>query len=232
MGSDYNDISEGGVYSNVTTVTLNITTASSDMDGYLFRCVATNASGSTNSGSASLTVLNATEITTQPVSQLDIIVGTDIFFLVEAEGANLNYQWRKDEEILIDGGNISGSTTNELSISSVTYDDAGTYDCNVTGSCGEVISDDAILSIITGTNEISEQELLFYPNPTKGKIYFRNLNNSIQKLSICDITGKTIVEKTEFQQNETIDLSNFENGIYIISIQTDKEIYRTKVLKR
>ncbi len=231
-GSYYNDISEGGVYSNVTTATLNITTATSDMDGYLFRCVATNASGSTNSGSASLTVLNATEITTQPVSQLDIIVGTDIFLLVEAEGANLNYQWRKDEEILTDGGNISGSTTNELSISSITYDDAGTYDCNVTGSCGEVISDNAILSILTGTNEVSEQDIFIYPNPTTGKINFKNTNNSIQKLSVYDIRGKTIIENSEIQQNVIIDLSNFESGIYIISIQTEKEILKAKIIKR
>ena len=56
--------------------------------------------------------------------------------------------------------------------------------------------------------------------------------NNIQKLSICDITAKTIFEQTEIQQNETIDLSNFENGIYIINIQTDKEIYRAKVLKK
>jgi hypothetical protein len=33
------------------------------------------------------------------------------------------------------------------------------------------------------------------------------------------------------QQNEKIDLSGFVSGIYIISIQTDKKTYITKILK-
>ncbi|MCD4794929.1 MAG: T9SS type A sorting domain-containing protein [Bacteroidales bacterium] len=33
------------------------------------------------------------------------------------------------------------------------------------------------------------------------------------------------------QQNKTIDLSDFESGIYIISIQTDRKIFTRKVVK-
>ena len=40
-----------------------------------------------------------------------------------------------------------------------------------------------------------------------------------------------MIEKTAIQQNETIDLSSFESGIYIISIQTDKKIFTTKIVK-
>ncbi|MCD4794325.1 MAG: T9SS type A sorting domain-containing protein [Bacteroidales bacterium] len=64
----------------------------------------------------------------------------------------------------------------------------------------------------------------------RGFYTFRSGLN-IQKLIISDITGKQLFEKITIKQNETIDLSNFENGIYIISIQTDKEIFTTKIVK-
>lgn len=70
-----------------------------------------------------------------------------------------------------------------------------------------------------------------YPNPTNGIINFEFVENNIKKLTISDITGKTIIKKVNIQQNEMIDLSNFVNGIYIISIQTDNKIYTTKIVK-
>jgi len=42
---------------------------------------------------------------------------------------------------------------------------------------------------------------------------------------------KEIFNKTAIQQNETIDLIGYESGIYIISIQTDENIFTTKILK-
>ncbi len=78
---------------------------------------------------------------------------------------------------------------------------------------------------------LSESGISFYPNPTSGIINVEFADNNIQRISISDITGKTIIEKTEIQQNETIDLSSFERGIYIINIQTDKEMFTTKIVK-
>ena len=70
-----------------------------------------------------------------------------------------------------------------------------------------------------------------YPNPTNGIINIEFADNNIQQIIISDITGKTIAEKNNIQQNKTIDLSNFESGIYIIKIQTDNEIFTTKIVK-
>ncbi|RLD60946.1 MAG: hypothetical protein DRJ05_03640 [Bacteroidetes bacterium] len=89
-----------------------------------------------------------------------------------------------------------------------------------------------MLSVLTGTNEVSKQRIYIYPNLTKGKIYFENTNSNIQKLSISDIGGKTIIENTEIQQNVTIDLSNYESGIYILTVQNDKEVLTTRILKK
>ncbi|HLO46041.1 MAG TPA: YDG domain-containing protein [Leadbetterella sp.] len=60
-GSSWNNVS-GGIYSNETTTTLNVTKPTVAMTGYLYRCVVTNPCGSSNSEGGSLTV-NAVALT-------------------------------------------------------------------------------------------------------------------------------------------------------------------------
>jgi hypothetical protein len=55
-GGGFANISNNATYSGATTVTLNITGATNSMNGYQYRCVATNGFGSTNSNPATLTV--------------------------------------------------------------------------------------------------------------------------------------------------------------------------------
>lgn len=70
-------------------------------------------------------------------------------FTVEVSGPGSPlYQWRRNGEALVDGGSISGSTTDTLSISPVSRGDAGLYDCVVTGECGSITSDTARLTVI------------------------------------------------------------------------------------
>ena len=71
-----------------------------------------------------------------------------------------------------------------------------------------------------------------FPNPTNGKISFEFKADNIQKLVIFDLLGRNVFEKIEVEQNETLDLTNFENGIYIIQFQTDKGIFSTKIMKQ
>ena len=181
-----------------------------------------------------------TNITTQPVSQENISAGTNISFSVEAEGVNLSYQWRKDETNLTDGGNISGATTNELSINSVTIDDAGNYDCVVTGDYGVETSDIAVLSILeTGINNLQKNNFSIYPNPTIGIFEINNEKLIIKNIEITDVTGKIIYMTREHAlYNMTmghaplqINISNQPAGIYFIKIQIENEIIIRKIIK-
>lgn len=54
-GTTYANLTNAGVYTNVTTSTVNISD-STGLNGYLFRCTITNAAGSTNTASVALTV--------------------------------------------------------------------------------------------------------------------------------------------------------------------------------
>ncbi len=50
-------------------------------------------------------------------------------------------------------------------------------------------------------------------------------------MKITDITGKVLIEKSNLQQNEELDLSGFANGIYIILIQTEDNVFTSKIIK-
>ena len=91
---------------------------------------------------------------------------------------------------------------------------------------------DVQVNAYVGISELKNFGISIYPNPTNGVVNFEFVKNNIQKIVISDITGKTLIKKTNIQQNETIDLSSFESGIYIIKIQTDKEIFTTKIVKK
>lgn len=77
----------------------------------------------------------------------------------------------------------------------------------------------------------TKKEINIYPNPINGIINFEFAHNNIQKITIYDITGRPIIEKTQIRQKERIDLSTYKDGIYIISIQKDNEIFTTKIIK-
>jgi hypothetical protein len=90
---------------------------------------------------------------------------------------------------------------------------------------------DVTVDIFNGILDLSKTGISIYPNPTSGVFTINNRGLTIDNLSIFDILGKQIIEKTDMQQNETIDLSGFENGIYLVRIQTENRYLIKKIIK-
>jgi len=84
---------------------------------------------------------------TQHPSDLGACPGDTVIFSVVATGSNLTYQWQKDGGNLSDGGDVSGATTPTLQIANAESADNGDYRCVVTGDCGTVVSNAAMLSV-------------------------------------------------------------------------------------
>lgn len=73
--------------------------------------------------------------------------------------------------------------------------------------------------------EFDRQNVLLYPNPTKGILNIENLN--LEKIVVYEIYGKELME---FKPNSQIDLSNFSKGIYLIKLISKSKIVVEKIV--
>ena len=71
-----------------------------------------------------------------------------------------------------------------------------------------------------------------YPNPVSQLLKIK-LNFSYQNLTvkILDLNGRILFIAKASDSNESLDLSNFESGIYSIEIEADGKIFREKLIK-
>jgi hypothetical protein len=95
-----------------------------------------------------ITVSEAPAILSQPLGQ-SILLGSNVTFAATAAGdATLSYQWYLNGVPLADGGRVNGSTTTNLSITSVQTSDVGSYQLVVTNNSGSVTSAVASLTVL------------------------------------------------------------------------------------
>jgi hypothetical protein len=90
-----------------------------------------------------------------------------------------------------------------------------------------------ITSIRSNTNK--EGKLSIYPNPSNGnfRINFESKGDFPIHINLIDLNGRIIKSIEDEHQNQTsIDISESQlsNGLYQISIQTDKDIWQQKVM--
>ena len=74
-------------------------------------------------------------------------VATATFTVTAIGTAPLSYQWQVNGTNLVNGGNISGATTNVLIITTAQTTNSGSYTVIVTNSAGSVTSSIAILTV-------------------------------------------------------------------------------------
>ena len=136
----------GVAIAGATAATLTFGSATST-DAATYSVVVSNSGGSVTSGNAVLTVQVPPSITTQPVNQFGAF-GSPIVLAVTAAGTGpLSYQWFQAGVPLADGGNISGSTSNLLTIAALTTNEVASYFVVVTNVIGSVTSTSASVSV-------------------------------------------------------------------------------------
>jgi hypothetical protein len=117
----------------------------------------------------------------------------------------------------------------------VTPTTAGSYNYVVTvtsNGCSNTASVNVVVNACTGVDEINADKPLLniFPNPSNGII---NLNEEFTQtnkfdVSVCNSIGMMVYKG---KNCSSIDLSDFENGIYYISIRTDdNQIISKKII--
>jgi autotransporter-associated beta strand protein len=140
----FTNLVDGGTISGSRTAEFTNSSVQAK-DGGAYRVVITNIVNAVTSSVVTLTVLDPA-IIAQPAS-LTNSIGLTATFTVAAVGNSLSYQWYDGSAILDNGNNISGATSNSLTLSNLTTNSAGGYTVVVTDSGGSVTSSVAMLTI-------------------------------------------------------------------------------------
>jgi hypothetical protein len=116
-------------------------------DGY-YSVIVTNSYGAITSSMATLTVTFPPSFIAQPTN-LSVVAGSNALFSASVNGAlPLVYKWQQNGTNLVNGGNLSGATTNALALTAVTATNAGNYTLVVTNIYGAATSSVATLTVL------------------------------------------------------------------------------------
>lgn len=145
-----------GVYSGVTTPTLNITgiTSATSATTYSYFCAVLGSCAGATSNTLQLTVNALPNISMQPMNAT-VCAGGTTSFTINATGTGITYQWQVNTGSswmnVTNGGIYSNATTNTLLISGVSAMQNGyQYRCMVNGVCAPAAtSNAAVLSVNT-----------------------------------------------------------------------------------
>ena len=84
-----------------------------------------------------------------------------------------------------------------------------------------------------GIEETTELETLIYPNPTSGNITINLSVYNQYQIQIVDMSGRTLEERSFEGVTQSIDLSGYKNGTYLILIRNlNQETITKRIIKQ
>lgn len=85
-------------------------------------------------------------------------------------------------------------------------------------------------SVITSVGDKLSDKLLIYPNPSNGLINIELDKLNFYNISISNILAKEVYNSTISAVNTTLDLSNFNKGLYFIELNDGENIFTKKII--
>ena len=142
-----------------------------------------------------------------------------------------NKVWEKEM-----GNNLYESVSDALFISKDSIFLWGTHQATLGDNdlnCVLGILDVNNLNVSNKEIAIKFDEIKCFPNPSSDKVYFINSNERtfIESIQLFDLNGKLVLKNTIDAPIFTLDISNFNSGIYFYQIRTnDNKIQTGKVI--
>jgi hypothetical protein len=145
------NMSDGGNITGSLSTSLMISNLSA-ADGASYDVVVTGFGSVTSAPPAILTVNTQTNqnptISSPPQSRTNAAGSTAIFSVTAGGPGTLTYQWQKNGLNLTNGGNVSGATSTNLTLTNVSTADAASYDVVVTGFGSVTSAPPAVLTVV------------------------------------------------------------------------------------
>lgn len=240
----YDIYRNGSLYASDITGTQFLNTYITVGTNYSYYIKAKNATGTTNNSNGTLT---ATAITCIPGTFTLTATPT-----CSGSASAINLTWTASANAtsydIYRNGNLYAQDVTGTTFLNTYLINAGTtytYYMKAKNSAGTLNNSNGTRSVTAiSCAKMAEEnttgnapEFSVYPNPTDGIINLELPSISSYKIqiSIFDLNGKIIHQKAIIKtgnEPERIDLSSFASGIYFIRIQTEKEEYMKKIIKK
>lgn len=82
-----------------------------------------------------------------------------------------------------------------------------------------------------GNNEIQEDNIKIYPNPASDFIIIKNIDVSINQITIHNINGQLVYQQAINNENMLVDISGFKNGTYLIILGSNTKQQCSRFIK-
>lgn len=88
------------------------------------------------------------------------------------------------------------------------------------------------MGLFTNTNEVGENEISIFPNPTQGTFKLvSDFYSSLNSFEIYDIRGIMLRKEVIFEKEQNIDITSFDKGIYYLKIVNGSKVTFKKISK-
>ena len=221
QGAGFTNISNGGIYSGVTSASLNITGVTTSMNGYVYRLIATGTcTPAAVTNSAVLTVSSTLAPTGQATQSFN---AGDALSALTVNGSNIKWYASAVDAAL---------HQNELPAQTLIVNNTTYYATQTVSGC-ESTSSLAVLAynVSLGTEQAAGHlKIQIYPNPARETVAFTG-NAKISRVVIISADGRKAAEKT-LNADRKINIQNLTQGIYLLQIFTDEGIQTVKLIKK
>jgi hypothetical protein len=97
---------------------------------------------------------------------------------------------------------------------------------------GENLASDADFTIATGIAKVETEDILLYPNPVTKYLRFQMKQDcQLESVRILSPTGIVLMHVKDIHSSETLNISGFSPGLYIVEVKTESKVLRTNIIK-
>lgn len=214
----------GGVFSSTTGLNINASTGVVDLStstaGTYTVTNSIAASGSCPATSSVSTItVNPLPLVTLPAFD-DVCVYHPAFALTSGTPAGGTYS----------GNGVTAGTFNPSAVSAGTtvvityqYTDPAT-------TCSNSSLNSILVEACLGLDDKEVAAIAVYPNPTDGKLTLTNISENAS-FKVVSVSGQVVLDGIVSATANTIDLSSFENGIYVLQLTQGQGLQSIRIVK-
>jgi|JI10StandDraft_1071094.scaffolds.fasta_scaffold06473_6 hypothetical protein len=124
---------------------------------------------------------------------------------------------------------VTEATANSLTV--LVPEGANTGKISIESGCNLVSTTDDFTISSLGINDLNNEDVFVYPNPTTGIIRITSSENTtFDTIELVDIYGKKVGIVTE--NTNQLDISALANGIYLLKIYAGTTVIQKKIIKQ